>query len=138
MSLQNVQTALREALFSVLEGDGTLSGLIGSGGIFDAVPRAQAFPYLVLEVLETKPLLAEIADGAVHELVLSVFSRGPSRDEAADAAGRAADILMHGPVTLSGHRLVNLTLTNVVSRKLRDGRGFRAACAIRAVTEPLN
>ena len=73
----------------------------------------------------------------VHSLALSVFSRKLSRDEAAQAAGRAAEVLMTGPVPLTGHRLVNLTITNVLSRKLRDGRGYRASSSLRAVTEPL-
>lgn len=137
MTLTDLHVAVRSGLVSLLLADGTLDALIGPGRIFDVPPRGQVFPYLVLESIETRPLLADMADGAVHDLVLSVYSRGPSRDEAAAAAGRATDVLMSGPVSLAGHRLVNLTLANVISRRLRDGRGFRASSALRAVTEPL-
>ncbi|WP_428526952.1 DUF3168 domain-containing protein [Roseibium sp.] len=137
MSLSDVQTALRAGLFSLLNADGVLSGLLGPDRIFETPPRADAFPFLVLESVETRPLLTEIGEGMVHSLALSVFSRKLSRDEAAQAAGRAAEVLMTGPVSLNGHRLVNLTITNVLSRKLRDGRGYRASSSLRAVTEPL-
>jgi hypothetical protein len=137
MSLADVQTALRAGFFSLLQSDGVLQNLLGSDRVFEAPPRAEAFPYLVLETMETRPLLAEIGDGAVHALGLSVFSRGRSRDEAAEAAGRAVEVLMSGPVTLTGHRLVNLTMTTIISRRLRDGRGYRATSSMRAVTEPL-
>ncbi|WP_420338228.1 DUF3168 domain-containing protein [Roseibium sp.] len=137
MSLSDVQTALRAGLFSLLKADGVLSGLLGPDRIFETPPRADTFPYLVLESVETRPLLTEMGEGMVHSLDLSVFSRKLSRDEAAQAAGRAAEVLMTGPVSLTGHRLVNLTITNVLSRKLRDGRGYRASSSLRAVTEPL-
>jgi hypothetical protein len=137
MSFSGVQTALRAGLFSLLKADGVLSGLLGPDRIFETPPRADAFPYLVLESFETRPLLTEIGEGMVHSLALSVFSRKLSRDEAAEAAGRAAEVLMIGPVSLTGHRLVNLTITNVLSRKLRDGRGYQASSSLRAVTEPL-
>lgn len=137
MSFSGVQTALRAGLFSLLKADGVLSGLLGPDRIFETPPRADAFPYLVLESVETRPLLTEIGEGMVHSLALSVFSRKLSRDEAAQAAGRAAEVLMTGPVSLTGNRLVNLTITNVLSRKLRDGRGYQASSSLRAVTEPL-
>ncbi|MBO9424408.1 DUF3168 domain-containing protein [Labrenzia sp. R4_1] len=137
MSLSDVQSALRAGLFSLLKADGVLSGLLGPDRIFETPPRADAFPYLVLESVETRPLLTEIGEGMVHSLALSVFSRKLSRDEAVQAAGRAAEVLMIGPLSLTGHRLVNLTITNVLSRKLRDGRGYQASSSLRAVTEPL-
>ncbi|WP_395175176.1 DUF3168 domain-containing protein [Roseibium alexandrii] len=102
MSLSGVQTALRAGLFSLLKADGVLSGLLGPDRIFETPPRADAFPYLVLESMETRPLLTEIGEGMVHSLALSVFSRKLSRDEAAQAVGRAAEVLMAGPVSLTG------------------------------------
>lgn len=138
MSVFEIQTRLRSALFAVLAVDSTLETILGPGRIFDGAPRGQAFPYLVLETLESRPLLTDLSLGAVHDLALTVFSRGQSRDEAAQAASRAGEVLVAGPVAVSGHRVVNLTLTNVVSRRLRDGRGYRASSALRAVTEPLN
>lgn len=138
MSVFEIQTLLRSALFSVLTADLTLETILGAGRIFDAPPRGQSYPYLVLETVESRPLLSEPGLGLVHDLTLSAFSRDRSRDEAAHAASRSAEVLMNGPVSLTGHRLVNLTLTNVISRRLRSGRGFRASSVIRAVTEPLN
>ena len=138
MSVQEVQTALRSGLFLMLTDDLTLEGLLGAGRVFEAPPRGQSYPYLVLDAVESRPLLAELQFGAVHDLTLSVFSQNQSRDEAAQAAGRAADVLMTGPIVMTGHRLVNLTVTSIVSRRLRNGRGYRASCVLRAVTEPLN
>ncbi|WP_150522955.1 DUF3168 domain-containing protein [Roseibium sediminis] len=133
----SAQTSLRSGLFQCLEADGTLTGLLGGSRLFDGVPRAQAMPFLVLQDLESKPVLSDPEDGFVHDLTLSVYSRGESRDEAVAIAERACETLIHGPVQLSGHRLVNLTLGSVQSRRFRDGRGFQAAIRLRAVTEPV-
>ncbi|TWI89377.1 uncharacterized protein DUF3168 [Roseibium hamelinense] len=137
MSLQSAQGALRKGLFACLAGDATLAGILGGGRLFDQAPRGQSFPYLLLQLVDSKPLLALAEEGLEHGLRLSVFSRNPNRDQAAEAAGRAADVLIHGPVPIDGHRLVNLTIGAVVSRAMRDGRGFQAECILRAVTEPL-
>ncbi len=119
MSLADVQTALRAGFFSLLQSDGVLQNLLGSDRVFEAPPRAEAFPYLVLETMETRPLLAEIGDGAVHALGLSVFSRGRSRDEAAEAAGRAVEVLMSGPVRSAPR----VRLCGAVAPGGRAGRG---------------
>ncbi len=138
MSLSDVQTALRSGFFFLLQSDGVLQSLLGVNRIFEIPPRGQVFPYLTLEGIESRPLLAEIGEGAIHALTMSVFSREFSRDEAAQSAWRAVDVLMNGSVALDGHRLVNLTMTSVTTRGLRDGRGYRASSSLRAVTEPLN
>ncbi|MTH95853.1 DUF3168 domain-containing protein [Roseibium sp. RKSG952] len=137
MSFQQAQTALRKGLFACLAADGTLTGLLGAGRLFDLAPRGQSLPYLVLRAVDTKPLLSLAEDGLEHALKLAVFSRAPNRDEAAEAAGRAADVLIHGPVPIAGYRLINLTIGAIASHVLKDGRGFQAETAIRAVTEPV-
>jgi len=136
MSGAQLQSVLRAGLFTCLEQDGTLTGLLGGSRLYDTPPRGQAAPHLVLQSVESRPLLADPQDGFVHDLTLSVFTRNASRDLAVEAAGRAAETLLHGPVTITGHRLVNLTVTSVASRRLRDGRGYQAALNLRAVTEP--
>ncbi|MEJ8473954.1 DUF3168 domain-containing protein [Roseibium algae] len=130
------QLALRKALFTRLSGDATLSGLIGSGRIFDVPPRGQAFPYLVLEALGSRPLLSEPNEGRVHGLRLAVLSRKPSRDEALSVIERISLLVMETPLTLSGHHLVGLQISDMASRLLRDGRTFRAEINLRCVTEP--
>ncbi|GGB50984.1 hypothetical protein GCM10011316_23810 [Roseibium aquae] len=136
MSGASLQSALRAGLFACLAQDGTLTGLLGGTHLYDTPPRGQDAPHLVLQTAETRPLLADPQDGFIHDLMLSVFTRGASRDLAVHVAHRAAETLMHGPVTVAGHRLVNLTITSVSSRRLRDARGYQAAFNLRAVTEP--
>lgn len=136
MTTISAQTALRAGLFQVLAADNELTGLLGTGRLFDAAPRGQAFPYLVLDSLDSAPLLSTPEEGLVHELKLAVYSREPSRDEAVQAAERARDILGYGAITLAGHRFVGLSVGLIASKLLRDGRTFKAELSVRAVTEP--
>lgn len=138
MSLETAQTALRAGFFACLSADGTLTGLLGGARFYDAPERGAADPYLVLGPVDSRPLLSGPDEGLVHDLELTVFSKAESRDTAAASAGRAAEALLHGPVALSGHRLVNLTIGSVRSRRLKDGRTFEAVCGMRAVTEPVS
>lgn len=128
--------ALRAGLFSRLAADSALTVLIGANRIFDAAPRAQAFPYLVLASLGSRPLLSRIEEGEEHDLVLAAFSRAPGRDQALSAVLRAVSVLVEDPPALDGHRLIGLQGADVSSRLLRDGRTFRAEATLRAVTEP--
>ena len=137
LSAASVQAALRGGVFQCLASDGTLTGLLGGERIFDGVPRAQAMPYLVLQDMDSKPVLADPEDGLVHDFTLSVYSRGESRDEAVILAERASETMLHGPVNVSGHRLVSLTQFGVQSRRFRDGRGCLVNLRLRAVTEPV-
>lgn len=130
------QTALRAGLFQALAADSELESLLGPGRLFDAAPRSQAFPYLVLETLESAPLLSLPEEGLVHELRLAVLSREPSRDQAIATAERAREVLTYGAISLSGHRFVGLSVGLISSRLLRDGRTFKAELGLRAVTEP--
>jgi hypothetical protein len=130
------QLALRAALFERLSGDTALTALIGAGRIFDAPPRGQAFPFLVLETLGSRPLLSAPEEGLAHDLRLVALSRAPSRDEALQIAERAAALAIDPPLVLTGHHLVGLQLSDMASRLLRDGRTFRAELSLRAVTEP--
>ncbi|MBS8258745.1 DUF3168 domain-containing protein [Roseibium polysiphoniae] len=130
------QLALRGALFSRLAADATLTDLVGAGRIFDAPPRGQAFPFLVLETLGARPLLNLPEEGLVHDLRLAALSRKASRDEALAIIQRASVLLMEPDLHLSGHRLVGLQVSEMSSRLLRDGRTFRAELSLRVVTEP--
>lgn len=135
--MSHAALALRDGLFARLSADEILTGLIGENRIFDAAPRAQDFPYLVLASLGSKPLLGLPEEGEIHELVLAVFSRASGRDEALKAAQRGALILSETPPVLTGQALIGLQAAGMTSRLLRDGRTFRAEVTLRAVTEPL-
>ena len=136
MTSSSAQTALRAGLFQALDADSVLEGLLGAGRLFDVVPHAQAFPYLVLETLESTPLLSDPEEGLEHLLSLAVFSRASGRGEASQAAERARDVLLNGGIAFDGHRFVGLSAGAVSSRLLRDRRTFRAGVSLRAVTEP--
>ncbi|MBO0345199.1 DUF3168 domain-containing protein [Roseibium sp. CAU 1637] len=134
--MSHAALALRAGLFARLSADADLTSRIGANRIFDAAPRNQKFPFVVLAALGSRPLLTRVDEGEVHELVLAVFSRAASRDEALGGVQRAARLLMDEPPELTGHRLIGLQVTEVTSRLMRDGRTFRAEASLRAVTEP--
>ena len=134
--MSSAQIALRKALFSALNADDQLKEELGEGRIFDTAPRGQSFPFLRFDEVDSHPLAAFLGEGEEHAITLSVLSRTPSRDQAVIAAYRVASVLEEAPLTLSGHLLVDLRVTEVMTSRLRDGRTFQAEVHLRAVTEP--
>ncbi|MBD8893496.1 DUF3168 domain-containing protein [Roseibium litorale] len=137
MSVLSAELALRKALLTRLNGSTALTAQMGSEGICDVPARGQAFPFLSLETLGSKPLLSDPSEGLLHDLRLQVLSRAPSRDEVLTLMEEASGQILDGALTLDGHHLVGLQLSGRSTALMRDGRTFRGVIELRAVTEPV-
>lgn len=135
--MSSASWALQQAVYTALSADSTLGGLIGTPPrLYDAVPRAVTFPYLVLaEDVETAWDSASDS-GSLHKLVLHAFSRGGGRREIKLITAAVCAALPQSALTLSGHHLVNWSFTEADFSRQSDGRTYRASLTFRAVTEP--
>lgn len=78
--------ALQKAIFAAL--DGAISA-----GVYDAVPRDAAFPYVVLGDDQTIAAHAECVDGAEVYSTIHIYSRLPGRAQAKQLAGAVVEAL---------------------------------------------
>ena len=127
---------LRSAVLTRLSATPALLTLLGGARLYDGPPRGQPLPYLTLEALASRLLGGTISDGEEHELELAVYSRGASRDEAMEALVLAVTTLETTTLTITGAKMVSVRRIEVTSRRMTDGRTWRAGARVRCVTEP--
>lgn len=130
------EMALRDALITRLSSDADLTLIIGPGRVHDGAPRSAAHPYLTLESITSRPLAGEPEEGMEHQVMLALYSRVDSRDEAVRGVMAAAAALFGSVLSLGGWHLSDLRAVETSSERLRDGRSWRAALRLRAVTSP--
>lgn len=112
-------SAIQTALYSRLTGDATLMGLIT--GVFDAVPDAQAFPYLTLGEFEGSEWSTFGTLGQTYLFTLHTWSQSKGT-KAAQAIQSRVDTLLHR-VTLSLSGAACVTCVREFDTVLRDPDG---------------
>jgi hypothetical protein len=130
--------ALRSAIHDALVADTALAATLGGPRIYDEPPRGAAFPYLTLGEMRLSDISADDAPLQEHQLTLHVWSRQGGHKEAHVITGALLQALDDVPLSLDGHRLVNLRFAVADIRRERDGRTYHALVRFRAVTEPLS
>lgn len=129
--------ALQQALMAVLSADSVMQKLTGNPPrIYDAVPRAAVFPYLVLA--EDCERAWPGGAGSEHSITLHVFSRAGGRREVKLIAAAAVAALAGTALQPQGFHLVNWQFTQAQYGRSSDGRTWRAILSFRAVTESEN
>jgi hypothetical protein len=131
-----VSTALRAAIHDALVADTALGAVLGGAKIYDEPPRGATFPYVTLGEARVSDISGDGAPAQEHQLTLHAWSRHGGHREAHEIAGALLQALDDAPLTLGGHRLVQLRFTLADIRRESDGRTYRALVRFRAVTEP--
>jgi hypothetical protein len=126
--------ALQQAVFATLSAD---SGVHGLAGIFDAVPRNAAFPYIVVGEAEEAAAGATCGGLSEHRLAIHIWSRGGGHREIKQIAEAVREALDGTSLALSGHSLIGLAFTSAGYQRESDGETLRAVLRFRAVTEPI-
>jgi len=75
-------------------------------------------------------------DGCEHTITLNVWSQAKGRNEVHDIMAAARTALHGQPLTLDGHRLINLRHETSEARRASDGETYHGIARFRAVTEP--
>lgn len=128
--------ALRAAIHDALVADAPLTSLLGGARVYDEVPQSAAFPYVTLGDAKVSDWSTATEAGEEHQLTLHAWSRQGGHREAHVIAGALLQALDDAPLSLDGHRLVNLRFSVADIRREADGRTYRAQVRFRAVTEP--
>ena len=129
--------ALRAAVHDALSTDSALAALLGGAKVYDAPPRAAAFPYVTLGETRIADWSTGSDTGEEHQLTLHAWSRQGGHAQAHMIAGALLQALDDAPLTLTDHRLVNFRFAVADVRREADGRTYHALVRFRAVTEPL-
>lgn len=134
--MSTAAAALRAAIHDALAADAPLTSVLGGPKIYDEVPGSASFPYVTLGEARVSDFSTASEAGEEHQLTLHAWSRQGGHREAHVIAGALLQALDDAPLTLTGHRLVNLRFAVADVRREADGRTYRAAVRFRAVTEP--
>jgi hypothetical protein len=128
--------ALQQSIFTKLTADATLLALLGGPRVYDDAPQASAFPYLTFGHSLVRDWSTGSEDGSEHVVTLHVWSQNKGKKEAHAIMGAVRTALHDQPLTLSGHRLINLRHEFSEARREPDGDTTHGIVRYRAVTEP--
>jgi hypothetical protein len=128
--------SLQQAVFAALAADARLTALIGPGRIWDDVPQGAALPYVTLGPVTTEDWSTGTEHGTEHLLAVHVWSGARGKKQAHEVLGAIQAALHDRPLSLAGHRLINLRHQRSDIRRTPDGRAIHGTIRFRAVTEP--
>lgn len=129
--------SLRRAARATLSADAGLTAALGGAKIFDEVPRATQPPYVTFGDAQWRDWSTASDRGGEHVFVLDVWTEQRGLRQALDLAERVAGLLDGAALALDGHRLVDLRLEALDTRREANGRFARAALRFRALTETI-
>jgi hypothetical protein len=128
--------ALQQAIFATLTADVPLLALLGAPRLYDDVPQAADFPYLTFGQSLDRDWSTGTEPGNEHTLTLHVWSQARGKKETHEIMDALRTALHDQPLSLTGHRLVNLRHEHSEARRDPDGDTIHGIARFRAVTEP--
>ncbi len=135
--MSSASWALQQAVFATLSTSEGIKDIAGDPPrVFDAVPRASAFPYIVVGEDGESNWDTATESGSEHALAVHIWSRAGGRKEIKLAAETVREALHGASLVLDGHTLVDLRYLKSDFTRDSDGETFRAIVRFRAVTEP--
>jgi hypothetical protein len=140
MLMPSASLALQQSIFAALTADAALTTLLGGTRIYDDVPQGTQLPYLTLGQSTERDWSTggdpDTETGSEHILTLHVWSDARGKKQAHDIIGAVRAVLHDQPLTLTGHRLVNIRHEFSEARRNSDGETIHGLARFRAVTEP--
>jgi hypothetical protein len=128
--------SLQQAVFAALAADAALTALIGPGRVCDDVPEGMALPYVTLGPVTAEDWSTGSEHGTELLIAVHVWSGARGKKQAHEVLGAIRSALHDRPLSLVGHRLINLRHQRSEIRRAADGRAIHGAARFRAVTEP--
>lgn len=128
--------ALRRAILDAAEADEALKGLMGGAvRLYDEPPRAAEPIYAVFGDATAQDWSTDFDRGHEQDITIVVWSQAGGARAALAAAERLAAILDDAPLSVESHRLINLRVVELSSRRDKDTQLARVGLRLRAVTE---
>jgi len=128
--------ALRAAIVACLRADATLTSLLGGPQIYEDVPRTAVSPFVTFGDISAKDWSTSTETGVEQVMTLNIWSKQTFMRSTLNVADRINVLLQDAHLTLTGHNLITLHLTNIDSKYEDAGRWLRTSLRFRAVTEP--
>jgi hypothetical protein len=126
--------ALQGALVAALRADATLAGLVGSA-VFDAPPRGQSAPYVVITRHDLLPRDGDTPPGNEHRVTLHVWHPESSRKAVLAIADAAAAVLLAGALAPAGLAVTFASLDRTETAIDLSTGAARAVLTLRFFTE---
>ena len=133
--MASASLALQQAIHAALTGSTTLVALLGGAKVYDDVPQRTAYPYVTIGQSIARDWSTASDAGHEHILTFHVWSDAAGRKAIHEIAAAVHAALHDQPLTLSGHRLVNLRHEFSETRRDSDGETYHGITRYRAVTE---
>lgn len=128
--------SLRRAIIDTASTDTELRALMGGAlRLYDEPPRGAEPLYALFGDVKAEDWSTDLDRGHAQSIDLVIWSEKGGARTALMAADRFFAILDDAPLTLEGHRLVNLRVTELASTRDRETGLARVTLRLRAVTE---
>ncbi|MBF9195230.1 DUF3168 domain-containing protein [Microvirga terrestris] len=128
--------SLRRAIIDAASGDAQLRTLMGGAlRLYDEPPRGAEPVYALFGDVKAEDWSTDLDRGHAQSVDLVIWSEKGGARTALMVADRFFAILDDAPLTVEGHRLVNLRVTELVSIRDKDSGLARVTLRLRAVTE---
>jgi hypothetical protein len=128
--------SLRRAIMDAASADAELRTLMGGSlRLYDEPPRGAEPVYALFGDLKAEDWSTDLDRGHAQSVDLVIWSEKGGARTALMVADRFFAILDDAPLTLDGHRLVNLRVTELASGRDRESGLARVTLRLRAVTE---
>ena len=112
---------LQTILYSTLNGDSTLDGIVGNNKIFDNVPQDTTYPYVVLGNLTALNRGTKTLDGNDYVLDIDVWSTYRGKKEISEAMERIYELLHDTTYSVSGADMVVSQVRNTITLVENNG-----------------
>jgi hypothetical protein len=128
--------SLRRAILDVASADAELRALMGGAlRLYDEPPRGAEPVYALFGDVKAEDWSTDLDRGHAQSVDIVIWSEKGGARTALMVADRFFAILDDAPLTLEGHRLVNLRVTELASTRDRETGLARVTLRLRAVTE---
>lgn len=112
---------LQSAIYSILNGDATLDGIIGNNKIFDNVPQDTPYPYVVIGNINVINTGTKTLDGNEYNVDIDIWSEYRGKKEISDAMERIYELLHDTTYSVSGANFVNSQVRSTITLVENDG-----------------
>ena len=112
---------LQTILYSTLNGDSTLDGIVGDNKIFDNVPQDTGYPYVVIGNINVANRGTKSLDGNEYSVDIDVWSQYRGKKEISDAMERIYELLHDATYSVSGADMVVSQVRNTITLVENDG-----------------
>lgn len=129
---------LQAALHAHLAQNTVLCALLAAGAdsICDAVPRAAAFPYIVIGAMQAHPEDTQAHKAYDVGLTLHCYSRGEGQREVKRILSALSGAMQNGALNVAGHLLVLCRETGSTAAIEADGETRHGIAEYRLIVEP--